>query len=1031
MSAVLSTEAEKRADAASKLPAFKINLGAIKAGVESILKEWRTSGFFREYTDHSIDHVDGMLVDLEWIIPDETKQIMTPADWLLIVLSVYFHDVGLLITKDEFAKRHSNTAFQQFKDDPLVEARQFSDYKAAINALTLEEADRIYYEEFVRSTHGARIKAWLKGEGGNTLGLSHAVTEILYPLLVGLEATFLNDLGNVCESHTGDDLENRVRFPVSQPYGGPAETANVFYAALVLRTVDLLNITRARAPSIAYQLINPSDPTSQLEWQKQNRVRSVRSQTKKNSEGAADPAIQPDTVEVFAKFDEPEPFFGLTSYLAYSQKQLVASQSMCEKAQKETISPYKFPWRYIDQTKIETEGFLTQSFEFELDQHKILDLLTGHTLYNNSNVVLRELTQNALDAVRLQAYQNKKDPCEHGEIIISWNSSSRILSVQDNGTGMTQEIVEKHLLKVGSSRYQDKKFRESHPNFHSISRFGIGVLSAFMVSDDVEILTCAVDETEARQISLRSVHGKYLIKTLDKGRDRDAISVFPHGTKVSLKVRHSSDVGDVLALARRWLLFPRSKVVVIIDEESPVAIGYSSPKEALQSFLESGSFRHGFRRDFAIKEREVDGVQLAFVVEKSEIYRDWSFSQVPSFSTRAGSAPDVGPPVAVCIEGVAVEEASPGFRGVSLLAIVNATGSLAPKTNVARSALEDTPELRALLNSIYGMYADHVRDEVARLQTEERFSLTRAIGHARIVAAPLTSGNLVPGKSESLSKSLDSIPFFVVESDNGRAPATVDEMLPRDSFLTVESPLRRSMETLVKEAPADITTRQLIEVLGNQPDVPAGSSVVCNFQTYSHADRRLQENFEISHVDASLDDRRLKITWSPTGNPQRWFYLSRFLDDMIRSDRSFFSAVTEARDRMRGGRELGDLYVPINGVTTSGLEGYGRFMSRGQIFLLPNSPIVDYIGGLTRESEFSRHVYAANVLLLSTIHHYGVSYENVTEDVVTRATSNVLLSDINQYLGGLPEFVAALRGTSSRMFEPFAWDKRDGGRWEM
>ena len=37
---------------------------------------------------------------------------------------------------------------------------------------------------------------------------------------------------------------------------------------------------------------------------------------------------------------------------------------------------------------------------------------------------------------------------------------------------MTQEVIEKHLLKVGSSRYQDQQFREKHPKFSPISRFG-------------------------------------------------------------------------------------------------------------------------------------------------------------------------------------------------------------------------------------------------------------------------------------------------------------------------------------------------------------------------------------------------------------------------------------------------------------------------------------------------------------------------------------------------------------------------------
>ena len=73
-----------------------------------------------------------------------------------------------------------------------------------------------------------------------------------------------------------------------------------------------------------------------------------------------------------------------------------------------------------------------------------------------------------------------------GNVGISWNSKTRTLTVEDSGTGMTQEIIESNLLKVGASRYQDPEFRKKYPQFSPISRFGIGVLSAFMVADNVE-----------------------------------------------------------------------------------------------------------------------------------------------------------------------------------------------------------------------------------------------------------------------------------------------------------------------------------------------------------------------------------------------------------------------------------------------------------------------------------------------------------------------------------------------------------------
>ena len=128
---------------------------------------------------------------------------------------------------------------------------------------------------------------------------------------------------------------------------------------------------------------------------------------------------------------------------------------------------------------------------------------------------------------------------------IHWDSTQRILTVEDNGTGMTQQIIENHLLKVGASRYQDPQFQKEYPDFSPISRFGIGVLSCFMIADDVEIVTCHPDEDQARHLTLRSVHGKYLVRLLDKNTDNAVQTVVPHRTIIRLTLRLSTLVKGV------------------------------------------------------------------------------------------------------------------------------------------------------------------------------------------------------------------------------------------------------------------------------------------------------------------------------------------------------------------------------------------------------------------------------------------------------------------------------------------------------
>lgn len=165
---------------------------------------------------------------------------------------------------------------------------------------------------------------------------------------------------------------------------------------------------------------------------------------------------------------------------------------------------YLFPWNDIDDSGIKTKNFCKNLLKFELDQNSILQMLVGHTLYNDSSVVIRELVQNGLDAIKLQnRIENKNNKkLTEGKIAVEWNSENRVLSFSDNGTGMTVFEIENYLLKVGTSKYSSQSFQKEYPEFVSISRFGIGILTCFLVANDIEIITNSSENGEANRIFL-------------------------------------------------------------------------------------------------------------------------------------------------------------------------------------------------------------------------------------------------------------------------------------------------------------------------------------------------------------------------------------------------------------------------------------------------------------------------------------------------------------------------------------------------
>jgi len=471
---------------------------------------------------------------------------------------------------------------------------------------------------------------------------------VVNDLLANLKQVFLDDLAKVCLSHHENDLYDLDKYKVNRVYGDDSEgEANLQYAALILRTADVLQIQNKRVPPVLYRLIDPSNPKSQEEWAKQAGVRAVK------------PKIESDTIEVHASFDKESAYFGLLAYLQqFAGKELDSCHGWAELAQKKGAT-FRFPWRQIDSSQVEPRGFEGRSYSFELNQEKILKLLTGHTLYNDPQVAVREVLQNALDAVRFRNFLYQDEPM--GKIEVIWDSKTSRLTVQDTGTGMTQETIEKFLLNIGSSFYQSEAVLQKHAGFSAISRFGIGVLSTFMVADEVQILTVHPDDEFARRLTLPSVVKSYLIKKIPKDHP-DVRAIGSHGTKVVMKVRRSADLEDVEELVRFWLVIPKCEVTCKTDDSAPVKIGFPSAKDVLNHYYQQEKKETRRMYDVQVRTESSPGVELAYVVLKSDFADVWYFVNHGRKYNKPKSLPD---PPGMCVEGVRVRSLPAGYDGLS------------------------------------------------------------------------------------------------------------------------------------------------------------------------------------------------------------------------------------------------------------------------------------------------------------------------------------------------------------------------------
>ncbi len=839
-----------------------IKLLHIRDKVEEMLSMIGRESIFEEYTVHDIRHIDEMLKISEWLIPEKTKKSMTSAEWLMLTLAIYFHDLGMLVTREEF-KNREKTDFSNYKTK-ILNGTEPSEYKEYVK----QQEDTFLYQEFVRENHAIRIRQWIEGKNDSDLGEAAIVRREIDDILKNLDKMFKNDLAMICESHHKDDIEEFSKYKIKKMYGNTdAERVNLNYVAVILRTADLLHITRDRTPSIARRLINVSNPTSVIEWEKQGAVRAVGAKEQRNEEGIVDNTRQKDTIEVTAYFDgvdTAEAYFGLSSYLQYTRKELLKCSEIVEKAQKrEGAIEYEFPWREIDESQIEVIGFEKKKLQFTIAQENILQLLVGHTLYNDSSVVVRELVQNGIDAVRLQAEFYKREGREYkeGEVLVKWDSQKRELSFCDNGTGMSMYDVENYLLKVGASKYRDETVKKQFPDFSSISHFGIGILTCFMIANDIDIITNSNEKEEANCINLRKVTGSYLLKKLGKCELDDYIK--KHGTIVKLYVRNDVDMSSLESDLRKWIVLPEYPVYLSVDQKGKIRIGYDSLKGMLTKYLnETGYVVDGVKYD--VYEKEHGNVTVAYAVRHLKYMSDWCLMTADTRKSQKRAILPVG----TCVEGIRVEFSTPGYKTTSILAIANIKNSKY-QTNVARSALELDAN-NEILTKIYDVYREYIQEQMDKLE-EQDYAQSWAVAEGRYLMKPLiydeySNGRVEPIDEDVLIKRLARLKCMTIEDEGVRKILSPEEVAELEEINLFECGMTRAGEYLLKEIKSNATLGSLISVVCGDNFLKNVRNVVCNIDMTNVLHKYAFKNKEVRRIEVAHKQRRIHLTYSSPKN---------------------------------------------------------------------------------------------------------------------------------------------------------------------
>ena len=196
--------------------------------------------------------------------------------------------------------------------------------------------------------------------------------------------------------------------------------------------------------------------------------------------------------------------------------------------------------------------------EFKAESKRLLDLMIN-SIYTHQEIFLREIISNASDAIDKLAYTALTDDKvginrDEFAITITRAKDAGILTVSDNGIGMTKEEMEENLgtiAKSGSLGF--KQTMEKNEDIDIIGQFGVGFYAAFMVASSVTVISKKYGEDTAWkwvsegadgytiEPAERDYPGTDVIMTLKKDTEDEKYSRFLEEYEIRSLVKKYSD----------------------------------------------------------------------------------------------------------------------------------------------------------------------------------------------------------------------------------------------------------------------------------------------------------------------------------------------------------------------------------------------------------------------------------------------------------------------------------------------------------
>lgn len=212
-----------------------------------------------------------------------------------------------------------------------------------------------------------------------------------------------------------------------------------------------------------------------------------------------------------------------------------------------------------------------KNYEFNAEVGKVLNLMIN-SIYTKKEIAIRELISNASDAcdkIRYQSLQNSElmEADTELKISITIDKDKKQLIIADNGIGMNEEDLIQHLgciANSGTQKFLEQLNKNDNSNVDLIGQFGVGFYAAFMIAENVTVITKKAGESNAYMWQSKG-DGTYSIGAVEGEKT--------HGTEIILQLKtdeflNKHRIQNIINTYSDHIAFP----IELTDEENKTEV---------------------------------------------------------------------------------------------------------------------------------------------------------------------------------------------------------------------------------------------------------------------------------------------------------------------------------------------------------------------------------------------------------------------------------------------------------------------------